>query len=151
MGSAVHRLAVRRERVLANRRNVFFVVLVLALGAAGLSFYAWPRYALTVGLDVVLFVMVAVAGRVVPMFTNNAVPGAGARRLPAIELGALGSVSLLLVMDVFGLGIAAAVVAATPETTSKPAVPRSTTCTTIHAYERCRIVLARPRLDGKPG
>ncbi len=94
-----------------NRRNLFFIVLILALGAASLSFRAWPRYALTIGLDVVLFVMAVVAGRVVPMFTNNAVAGAGARRVRSIELGALGSVLLLLVMDAFGLGTAAAVVA----------------------------------------
>jgi uncharacterized protein involved in response to NO len=94
-----------------NRRNLFFIALVLALGAASVVFHAFPRIALAVGLDVVLFVMAVVAGRVVPMFTNNAVPGAGARRLHALETSALGSVLLLLVLDAFELGSAAAVVA----------------------------------------
>ena len=45
-----------------------------------------------VGLDAVLFVMAVMAGRVVPMFTNNGVPGAGARRIPWLERAALGGV-----------------------------------------------------------
>lgn len=94
-----------------NRRNLFFVVLVLALGAASLSFHNWPRLALSIGLDVVLFVMAVVAGRVVPMFTNNTVPGAGARRMRSVEIGALGSVLVLFILDVFELEAAAASVA----------------------------------------
>ena len=94
-----------------NRRNLFFIALVLALGAASVAFRAFPRVALAVGLDVVLFVMAVVAGRVVPMFTNNAVPGAGARRTRTLEIAALGSVLALLVLDVLDLGRAAAGVA----------------------------------------
>jgi len=44
-------------------------------------------------------VIAVMAGRVVPGFTNNAVPGAGARRVRWVEYGALGSVILLLVCD----------------------------------------------------
>ena len=86
-----------------NRRNLFFIALVLGFGIASVTFHLWPRYAITIGLDVVMFVMAVVAGRVVPMFTNNAVPGAGARRMALIEIGALGSVLLLLAADVFRL------------------------------------------------
>jgi uncharacterized protein involved in response to NO len=82
-----------------NRRNYFFVGLVLALGCASLAFYVWPAQALRIGLDLVLFVMVVVAGRVVPMFTNNAVPGAGARATRWTEVGTIGSIVLLLVLD----------------------------------------------------
>ncbi|MBI4207770.1 MAG: NnrS family protein [Betaproteobacteria bacterium] len=94
-----------------NRRNLFFIALVLALGAASVGFHAWPRLAFTVGLDVVLFVMAVVAGRVVPMFTNNAVPGAGARQVRTLEMAALGSVLVLLILDAFEVGAAAAAVA----------------------------------------
>src|SRR6185295_10982238 len=38
-------------------------------------------------------------GRVVPAFTNNAVPGAGARRNRALEIGALASILVLLALD----------------------------------------------------
>jgi uncharacterized protein involved in response to NO len=88
-----------------NRRNYFFIALVLALGAAGLAFQAWPREALAIGLDLVLFIMAVMAGRVVPAFTNNAVAGAGARRVPALERAALGAILVLLAFD--GIGIAA--------------------------------------------
>ena len=94
-----------------NRRNYFFIALVLALGAAGLAFYVWPQAALAVGLDVVLFVMAVVAGRVVPMFTNNGVPGAGARRVAWLERAALGALLALLALDVLDLPRAAALVA----------------------------------------
>ena len=94
-----------------NRRNLFFVVLVLVFGFASASFHAWPRYALTVGLDVVMFVMAVVAGRVVPMFTNNGVPGAGARRVHWLEVVALGSVLLLLAADALQLKAIVGVVA----------------------------------------
>ena len=82
-----------------NRRNWFFIVLVLALGGASLVFTAYGRIGLVAGLDVVLLVMAVMGGRVIPAFTNNAVPGAGARRNRAVEYGALGSVLVLLVLD----------------------------------------------------
>jgi uncharacterized protein involved in response to NO len=86
-----------------NRRNWFFIALVLALGAASIAFQAYPQRGLALGLDVVLFVMVVVAGRVVPMFTNNAIPGAGARRMAWLEKAALAAVLLLLLVDVLDL------------------------------------------------
>lgn len=98
-----------------NRRNYFFIVLVLALGAAGLALQRWPQAALALGLDVVLFVIAVVAGRVVPAFTNNALPGANARRHPWVEKGALGAILALIAADAFartelaaGLALAAA-------------------------------------------
>jgi len=86
----------------SGNRNWYFILLVLALGAASVGFVSAPRVALQAGLDVVLFVVAIMAGRVVPGFTNNAVPGAGAGRVQWIEYGALGSVLLLLVLDLLG-------------------------------------------------
>ena len=94
--------------ILASRnRNWFFILLVLALGAASSAFLAWPRLALSAGLDLVLFIIAVMAGRVVPGFTNNAVPGAGARRIRWVELGALGSVLFLLALDLLQVDVAA--------------------------------------------
>lgn len=92
----------------ANRRNYFFVGLLVLAGLAALMLglalggvIAWPeRATLQVALDIVLFIIAVVAGRVTPMFTNNAIPGAEASRRPWIERAALGSVLLLLAADI---------------------------------------------------
>jgi uncharacterized protein involved in response to NO len=94
-----------------NRRNYFFVALLSAAGIATLAFHlsalgfvAWPgRASLRVGLDLVLFVICVVAGRVVPMFTNNAIPGAAATRKAWLEKAALGSLLALLAADVLAM------------------------------------------------
>jgi len=88
-----------RPMLASRNRNWFFILLVLALGAASVAFQAFPAVALAVGLDLVLFIIAIMAGRVVPGFTNNGVPGAGARRIQWVEYGALGSVLALLVLD----------------------------------------------------
>ena len=89
-----------------NRRNWFFIALVLALGGASLAFQAWPQLGVAIGLDVVLFVMAVMGGRVIPAFTNSGIPGgAGARRQPLLEKAALGAVLLLLVFDVFSIHV----------------------------------------------
>ena len=62
-----------------------------------------PWVGLQLGLDVILFVMSVMAGRVVPMFTNNAVPGARARRSQYVEHAALGGVLALLLADLLRL------------------------------------------------
>jgi uncharacterized protein involved in response to NO len=100
-----------RPIIRSGNRNWYFVLLVLALGAASLAFQALPRAALAAGLDLVLFIIAIMAGRVVPGFTNNAVPGAGARRIGWLEYGALGSVLLLLVLDVLQLAFYASLAA----------------------------------------
>jgi uncharacterized protein involved in response to NO len=94
-----------------NRRNYFFVALLAALAAAAsvvhLVQLQWLRLpaglGLTVALDVVLFIVAVMTGRVVPMFTNNGSPGARARREPRLETLALGSVLALLAADALGL------------------------------------------------
>jgi len=90
-----------------NRRNYFFVGLLVLLAAATLAVHlnqlgalplpAWAGIQLA--LDIVLFILCVMGGRVIPMFTNNGVPGAGARRQPFVEKAALGSVLALLAAD----------------------------------------------------
>jgi uncharacterized protein involved in response to NO len=90
-----------------NRRNYFFIALLVLLGLASFAVHlgqlgvldlpAWA--ALQVALDVMLFIVCVMGGRVIPMFTNNGVPGAGAQRRPWIEKLALGSVLALLAAD----------------------------------------------------
>jgi uncharacterized protein involved in response to NO len=98
-----------------NRRNYFFIALLIALSCAVLAlhlayagFIERPaRASLHAALDVVLFIMAVMAGRVVPMFTNNGIPGTQAKRHPLVEKLALGSLILLLAADVVGLPDAA--------------------------------------------
>ncbi len=95
-------IGIGRPLVLSgNKRNLVFVVLVLALGGASVAFQAWPLAALRFGLDIVLLVIAVIAGRVVPMFTNNAVPGAGARSTKWLELASLASLVLVIGLDLF--------------------------------------------------
>ena len=90
-----------------NRRNYFFVALLVVLGLATLAVHLsflgmleWPLLvSMQVGLDVVLFIMAVMGGRVIPMFTNNGIPGAHATRQPLVEKLALGGVLALLAVD----------------------------------------------------
>jgi uncharacterized protein involved in response to NO len=101
----------RALRAGGNRRNYFFVgllcVLAVANAALHLSQLGWwqlPRsLGVPVALDVLLFIIAVMAGRVLPMFTNNGVPGAGAIRQPRLEQAALGVVLALAVADLAGL------------------------------------------------
>jgi uncharacterized protein involved in response to NO len=90
-----------------NRRNYFFVALLAALGAAAAVIHldrlgaiglpAWLGVQLA--LDVVLFILAVMGGRVIPMFTNNGVPGAGARRIEWLDRLALAAVLAVLAVD----------------------------------------------------
>jgi uncharacterized protein involved in response to NO len=72
--------------------------LCVHLNALGvLAIPGWAGIGL--GLDVMLFVLCVMAGRVLPMFTNNGVPGAHAVRVPWLEKTALGLVLAVLLAD----------------------------------------------------
>jgi len=98
-----------------NRRNYFFVPLLLGFGAVNLAFYLgmagtidFPvQRGLQIGLDLILFVVAVMGGRVIPMFTNNALPGTNAQRLNWLERTVLGSTLALLAVDVLNLPPAA--------------------------------------------
>ncbi len=103
-----------------NRRNYFFIALLAGCSVAALCVHLailgvveWPaRASLVAGLDIVLLIVAVIAGRVIPMFTNNAIAAAGATREPFVERVALGSVVALLAVDVAGLEFTAAGIAA---------------------------------------
>ena len=95
------------------RRNYFFVgllvLLAIAQGAVHLGYLRGmvllPGSGLRIGLDVVLFVMAVIGGRVIPMFTNAGVPGANAERRLPVERVALGAVLALLAVDAANVGL----------------------------------------------
>jgi uncharacterized protein involved in response to NO len=63
---------------------------------------AEPRRALLAGVDVITFLMVAIAGRILPMFTKNATRVESIRSIPALDIAAAVSVVIVLASDVFG-------------------------------------------------
>ncbi|HEY0819313.1 MAG TPA: NnrS family protein [Rhizobacter sp.] len=119
-----------------NRRNLFFIGLLVLLGlanlglhAAQLGLFAPPHgVGLPLALDVVLFIMAVMGGRVIPMFTNNGVPNAGAERHLWVERLALGSVLLLLAANVLGL----------------PAMPMASIAAVAAVAHGTRLALWRP-------
>ena len=90
-----------------NVRDYFFVGLLVLMAALVLLVHATlnhrfglpPRWGMQLALDVVLFIMVVMSGRVIPMFTKNAIPGTRATRYPSVEKIALGTVLLLFFAD----------------------------------------------------
>jgi uncharacterized protein involved in response to NO len=94
-----------------NKRNYFFVGLLALMSAAVMGVHLeqlgvvrFPGWVgIQIGLDVVLFIMAVMAGRVIPMFTNNGVPGAKATKQPWLEKLVLGATLALLVADALQL------------------------------------------------
>lgn len=90
-----------------NTRNYFFVGLLLLMAALVVvvnvalrgGFELSPAAGLQLALDVILFIMTVIGGRVIPMFTNNGIPGTNATRQPWVERIALGSIILLFAAD----------------------------------------------------
>ena len=94
-----------------NVRNYFLAGLLVLIGVLSLAVHfalaerldVPPQLGLQLGLDAVLFIMVVIGGRVIPMFTNNGVPGTNATRNALVEKFALGAVVLLFVADLLQL------------------------------------------------
>src|ERR1019366_7539058 len=94
-----------------NRRNYFFIALLLAIGGANLAFHLAMsgrldipvRDMLQLGLNLIAFIMALIGGRVIPMFTANAVPQARPVQRLWLERGALASLLVLLAADLAGL------------------------------------------------
>jgi uncharacterized protein involved in response to NO len=104
-----------------NRRNYFFVGLLVLMSAADTAFHLNQLdvlhipagESLQIGLDVMLFIVCVMGGRVIPMFTNNGVPGANATRRAWLEKTALGSILAVLATDLLPLPAAVLAIVAT--------------------------------------
>lgn len=104
--------AVMARVILASRnwRNLFVVGLLLLLGVANAGFHLEHARLLDVPADlplraalyVVLFLVVVMAGRVIPAFTASALPKAGVRRRPRLDQAALGFTALAFAGATFG-------------------------------------------------
>ena len=89
------------------RRNYFFIALLVLMGFASFGVHAsrlgLPGLVDWIGLqqalDCVLFIMVVMAGRIVPPFTKSGVPGTQPRRLPWLDVAAPAAVMAILIAD----------------------------------------------------
>ena len=88
-------------------RNLLFVGLLVALAASELATHLAELHAATfpsrlpvqAALDIVLVVMTVLGGRVIPMFTTNAIPRSGVRRSVFVERAVPASLVLLVLAD----------------------------------------------------
>jgi uncharacterized protein involved in response to NO len=93
-----------------NWRNLFVVGLLTLLGIANVGFHLEHAGRLALPADlpvraalfVVLFLVVVMAGRVIPGFTANALPKAGVRRRPRLDQAALACTALAFAGAVLG-------------------------------------------------
>jgi uncharacterized protein involved in response to NO len=92
-----------------NRRNLAFPFILLALASANLVIHLQALGVLASGsegarqfaLNAVTLIMIVIGGRVIPLFTANALPEVRARRLAWADTVAVGLVSMVLVVDLF--------------------------------------------------
>ena len=90
-----------------NRKNLIMLGVIAALWLANLAMHldalgvlpGWRVRGTAVGLDVVLFVILVIAGRTFPMFTRNATGAPAIRSIPALDLLALIAMALVTVCD----------------------------------------------------
>lgn len=92
-----------------NKRNIKLLFVLAALTAANVVYHLaysgviathLTLTSITVALDVVTILIAVMSGRVIPVFTENAIPAAKPRRLKWLEIVAIGSLLLVLVADV---------------------------------------------------
>lgn len=92
-----------------NRRNLFVIVVLLLLVAANALFHFEQFFpgdsvdlsetAVVLAVDVIVILIAVIAGRIIPIFTANAVPGARPRRVTPIEFLAIFSLVTIMVTD----------------------------------------------------
>lgn len=90
-----------------NTRNFIMLAVIAALWCADLAVHldalglvsGWRRRGNLLGVDVVTFVILVLAGRVFPMFTRNATGVASIRSVPSLDVAALASMALVIALD----------------------------------------------------
>ena len=90
-----------------NKRNFVMLAILTALFVANLTIHldvlgvlpGWRRRGSLVAVDIVVLLMVVMAGRTFPMFTRNATGQTSIRSLPILDALSIGAMALLLVLD----------------------------------------------------
>jgi len=90
-----------------DRKNLVLLVMLTALTAANLGVHlellglvsGLAQASLRFGVYVVVLLIALIGGRVLPFFTERALPGAKIQRWRAVEITALGGLLLLIIVD----------------------------------------------------
>ena len=92
-----------------NHRNLKILIVLIALTGLNTLFHLaqlgvvhsfYAQTAMTGAFDLITILMAIVAGRVIPAFTKNAIKGAMPQHIKALEVAALGSLVLILGVDI---------------------------------------------------
>ena len=91
-----------------NKRNYFFVALLAALALFNMAFWFAafgiapfsPLVPVKAALYVIVLIVAIMGGRVIPMFTQNALPNARVRRNMTLDRWAIGLLAAALALDV---------------------------------------------------
>jgi uncharacterized protein involved in response to NO len=91
-----------------NKRNYFFVALLAALALLNMCFWfaafgiapMSPLVPIKAALYVIVTIVAIMGGRVIPMFTQNAIPTARVRRNGTLDRWAIGLLAAALALDV---------------------------------------------------
>ncbi len=103
-----------------NRRNFVMVAVLGALFLANLAVHldalgviaGWRRRGSLVAVDVLVLVILIIAGRVFPMFTRNATGDESVRSHQALDVAAVGAAALLALIDAATLAVQPAAIVA---------------------------------------
>lgn len=92
-----------------NRRNYVFLVLLGLMFVGNILMHTGQlQRGVRLGVGIVVVMIVAITGRVVPMFTRNATRVESIRSLPWLDRVALGSTLAVALVDVVGLDVSLA-------------------------------------------
>lgn len=85
-------------------RNIGFPIILLALGFANVLFHWFPNRAFgsaapRVGVDVIVLLITAIGGRLIPNFTRGAVAGSEPKNTPALDWAVFASVIAVALSD----------------------------------------------------
>ncbi len=90
-----------------NRRNYVMVAMLAALWVANLTVHldvlgilpGWRRRGALIGVDIVVLLVVVLAGRIFPMFTRNATGLESIRSHPRLDIAAIAAMALVTIAD----------------------------------------------------
>ncbi len=90
-------------------RNIILLLWLMLLVVANVmmhleAIYHWNKLGFRLAVNTVVILIIVISGRVVPFFTNNAIPGANSRSYLWLDIAAVSIAVVHLLCDLFSLG-----------------------------------------------